>query len=120
MIRFGREWQDLRRRETVESEQEGDEPEDGVGDFDGKFGDREEQGEQADVPGDGERAERSQVSSVFQRDQAEGYDDEQDGFFVHVPAEKEGGVGAEGGGCHEICPGGAEEEFDKRGLRVGG
>lgn len=68
------------------------------------------------MPGDGERAESSQVSSVFQRYQAERDDDEQDGFFVHVPAEEEGGVCAEGSGCDEVGPGGAEEEFDECGL----
>lgn len=42
----------------------------------------------------GEWAECAQVASVLKGDEAEGNDDEQDGFLVNVPAEKEGCVRA--------------------------
>lgn len=68
------------------------------------------------MSGHGERAESAQVPTVFQGDQAERNDDEEDGFFVYVPAEKEGGIGAEGGCGDEMVPGRAQEELDESGL----
>lgn len=50
---------DLRWRQSVKRHQERDQPEDRVCDFDGKFGDGEEEREQADVACDGEWAESS-------------------------------------------------------------
>ena len=56
------------------------------------------------------------MAAVFEREKAEGDNDEEDRFLVDVPAEEEGGVCAEGQGGDEVVPGGAEEEFGERGL----
>jgi hypothetical protein len=48
-----------RGSQAVESKEECHQPEDRVGDFDGEFGCREEEGEQADVSGHCQRAESS-------------------------------------------------------------
>ena len=66
---------------------------------------------------DGERPEGAEVAAVFQSNKAEREDDEEDGFFVDVPAEEEGGVAAEGERADECFPGGVEEEFRKADLR---
>lgn len=110
---------DLRRRQPIERHQDADEPENRVHDFDWELLRREEQRKQADVPTDSQWAKGTKVPSVFEREEAEGDDDEQDGFLVHVPAEEEGGVGAEGEGGDEACPGGLEEELDEGGLGRG-
>jgi len=39
---------------------------------------------------------------------------------VHVPAEEERGIGAEGRGCYEVGPCWAEEELDECGLEDDG
>lgn len=36
-----------------------------------------------------EGTEGTEVAAVFEGDEAEGYDDQEDGFFVDVPAEEE-------------------------------
>jgi hypothetical protein len=66
-----------------------------------------------------EWAERSEVSAVVERDQAEGNDDKENGFLVDVPAEEERGVGAEGGGRDKVGPRWAEEELNECGLENG-
>lgn len=64
----------------------------------------------------GERSEGAEVTAVVKRDEAEGNDDQQDGFFVDVPTEEEGSISAESGSCNEIGPCRSEEELDKRRL----
>lgn len=66
------------------------------------------------MPRDGEGTEGAEITAVFEGNEREGDDDEQDGFLVDVPAEKEGGVAAEGYGADECFPGWVEEEFDER------
>lgn len=56
------------------------------------------------------------MTAVVQCDEAERDYDKQDGFFMNVPAEEEGGVGAECGCCDEVGPRWAEEELDQGGL----
>lgn len=68
------------------------------------------------MSGYGERTECTQVSSVVERDEAEGDDDEEDGLLVYVPAEKERCIGTECSGRDKVGPGWAEEEFDQGGL----
>jgi hypothetical protein len=53
------------------------------------------------------------VTAVLQSNKAERNNDQEDSFFVDVPAEEEGGVGAEGGGADEGGPCGVEEEADE-------
>lgn len=60
-----------------------------------------------------ERAKRAEVAPVFERDQAERDDDQENGLFVHVPAEEEGGVAAESDGADERFPVGPEPELDE-------
>lgn len=65
---------------------------------------------------DGEGAECAEVSTVFEGEEAEGDDDEKDGFFMDVPAKEKGGVATEGEGTEEGVIGGVEEEFDEAEL----
>ena len=62
-------------------------------------------------------AEGAEMATVVERDQAERNDDEQNRFFVDVPAEEEGGVSAESGSCHEVRPCRPKEELDECRLR---
>ena len=64
----------------------------------------------------GEGAEGAEVATVFEGDEAEGEDDEEDGFFVDVPAEEEGGVATEGEGADKGLPGGVKDKFRKADL----
>ena len=59
-------------RQSLKSEQKQHQPEDGVHCFDGEFSCGEEQREEGDVAGDGERAESAEVSKVFEGEEAEG------------------------------------------------
>src|SRR5436189_6151148 len=72
--------------QLVEYEKEEHEPEDGVNSFDGEFGDGEQQRKKGDMARDGERAEGTEISSVFKREETEGYYDQEYCFFVDVPA----------------------------------
>lgn len=56
------------------------------------------------------------MTTVVECDEAERNYDKQDGFFMDVPAEEEGGVGAECGSCDKVGPRREEEELDQRGL----
>lgn len=104
------------RRHVVEHVKEQYQPEDGVYRLEGELGGGEEQREERYVSGDCERLEGAVVPAVFERDQAERDDDQENGLFVHVPAEEEGGVAAESDGADERLPVGAEPEFDQRQL----
>lgn len=64
-----------------------------------------------------ERTESAQVTSVFEREKAERYDDEEDGLFVDVPAEQERCVAAQCQCSYEVVPGRANEELYKRDLQ---
>lgn len=64
-----------------------------------------------------EGAEGAEVASVFEGEEAEGDDDEEDGFLVDMPAEEEGRVAAECEGADEVVPGRSEEELCERDLR---
>lgn len=105
-----------RRRHAVEDQQHRDQPEDGVDDFGGEIHSREEQRKQAHVARDGKGSEGAKVASVLERQQAERDDDEEDGFFVDVPAEEEGSVAAERDGRDEGFPSRFQEELDQRRL----
>lgn len=59
-----------------------------------------------------EGAEGTEVASVFEGDETEWDDNEEDGFFVDVPAEEEGGIAAEGYCADEGIPGWIKEELD--------
>lgn len=65
-----------------------------------------------------ERPESAQVSSVFQREEAEGDDDEEDRFLMDMPAEEERCVAAERDRCHKIVPRWLEEQLDESGLFI--
>jgi len=54
---------------------------------------------------DGKRAESAQKPAVLEREQAERDYDEKYCFFMHVPAEEEGGVRAEGCRTDKSFPG---------------
>jgi hypothetical protein len=56
------------------------------------------------------------MSAVVKCDEAEGNNNQQDGFFVDVPAEEERCVSAKSGGCNEVGPCWSEEELDECGL----
>lgn len=58
------------------------------------------------------------MTTVVEGDEAERNYDKQDGFLMNVPAEEEGGVGTECGGCDEVGPCWAEEELDQCGLET--
>lgn len=64
----------------------------------------------------GEGFEGREVAPVLQGEEGEGEDHEEDGFFVDVPAEEEGGVAAEGNGAEEVVVGGFEEELNQTEL----
>lgn len=62
---------------------------------------------------DGKRTEGAEVAAIAESDERGGDEDQENGFLVDVPAEEEGGVGAEGGGADEGGPCGVEEEADE-------
>jgi len=64
------------------------------------------------VPRDCQWTERAQVAPVFEGEERKGDDDQEDSFFMDVPAEEEGGVAAEREGRDEGVPGRGEEKFD--------
>ena len=64
------------------------------------------------MAGDSEGSECAEVTTVFEGEEGEGDEDEEDCFFVDVPAEEEGGVGAEGEGANKCGPGRVEEKAD--------
>lgn len=102
----------LRRRHSIEDEQHGDEPEDGVNDLDWKLHRGEQQWEEAHVASDCQRSEGAEVSSVFEGEQAEWYDDQKDGFLVDVPPEEEGCIAAERNGGDKGLPGWMQKQLE--------
>lgn len=64
---------------------------------------------------DGERSKRGKVSSVSQRNQAKGDNDEQDGLFVDVVAKEKRRVAAERRGADKVLPRrlGLQKELDE-------
>jgi len=65
------------------------------------------------MTGDCKRPERSEISAIFERDQAERDDYQQDRLLVDMPAEQKGCVSAECQSTHESIPSWSEEKFDK-------
>lgn len=99
------------RRKSIKSKQEQHKPENRIDSFDWEFRSSEEQRKEWDVTSYRERTEGTEVATVFEGDEGEGDDDEEDGLFVDVPAEEEGGVATEGDGTDEGIPCWIEEEF---------
>ena len=64
------------------------------------------------MSGDCQWPEGAQVASVFQGEQGERDKYQENGFLVYVPAEEEGGIGAERESGDEGVPGWREEEFN--------
>ena len=109
----------LRWGHAIEDHEHDHQPKYCVDHFDWELHGGEEQGEQADVAGDGERPEGAEVSAVFQGEEGEGDDDEEDGLLVDVPAEEEGGVAAKDDCREEGFPCGLEEELHEGRLCCG-
>jgi hypothetical protein len=78
-----------RGRQLVECKKKQHEPEDSIDCFDGEFGGGEEQREKGDVSRNSERAEGSEISSVFEREKTEWDNDQEDCFFVDMPTKEE-------------------------------
>ena len=70
------------------------------------------------MPCHSKRTEGTEVSSIFDRDQAEWDDNQEHGFLVHVPAEQKRCVCAKGDGAHKELPGWSEPELEQRQLSV--
>ncbi len=102
-----------RRGQMIEGEEEDQQPSKGVEDLDRELGRGVKEGKERDVASDGEGAESTEISAIAEGDKGCGNEDQQNGFLMDVPAEEEGGVGAEGGGADEGGPGGVEEEADE-------
>lgn len=66
------------------------------------------------MPGNGQGSKGTKVSTVPEADQGEGDEDQEDGFFVDVPAKEEGGVGAQSDGANKRFPVWLEEEANER------
>lgn len=67
----------------------------------------------------GEGSGCAEVSSVLEGDKAEWDDDEENGLFVDVPPEEEGGVSAKRERANEGVPVGSEPELDQGELLAG-
>jgi len=65
---------------------------------------------------DRQGSESPEVAPVFERQEAEWDDDEQDGLFMHVPAEEKRGIAAKRHGRNKGLPSGLEEKFDEADL----
>lgn len=107
---------DLRRCQSIECQQKQDKPEDGVRCLDREFLCREEQRKQRDVTRHGKWPKGSKVSAVLEREEAERDDDQQNGFFMYVPAEQERRVTAERESPDKGIPRWLQEELDQRRL----
>lgn len=59
-------------------------------------------------------SECTKISSILERNEAEGNDDKQDSFLVNVPTEQERRITAECGCSNKGMPARAEEEFGER------
>jgi hypothetical protein len=65
------------------------------------------------MTGDCKRSERSEISTVFERDQTERDNYQQDRLLVDMPAEQKGRISAECQSSYESVPSWSEEELDK-------
>lgn len=63
------------------------------------------------MPCHGQRSESPQVTSIFERGQAERDDDKQNSFLMDMPAEEERRVATECHGANERLPTGLEEQL---------
>lgn len=104
---------DLRWSELVKRHEQGYQPEDGVDSLDRKFLSREQKREERDMTRHCKRSESSEMSTIFECDQAERDNYQQNCFLVNMPAEQEGCISAECQGAYKGVPGWSEEEFDK-------
>lgn len=77
----------LRWGKSVESDKKRYEPEDGINRLHGKLGRREQQREKGNIASHRQRPEGTEETTISQCYQAERDDDNQDGFFVDMPAE---------------------------------
>ena len=57
--------------------------------------------------------EGTEVPAIVECNEAEGNNNQQDGFLVDVPAEEERGVSAESGSCNKVGPCRSKEELDE-------
>ncbi len=60
-----------------------------------------------------QRSERTEMPSIFQRDEAERDDDEKNGLFMYMPAKEERGIAAECHSAYKIVPCGLDEQLDQ-------
>lgn len=65
------------------------------------------------MTGHGKRSEGSEISAVLQCEEAEGYNDQQDSFLMHMPAKEEGSVAAECQSANKDFPRWFEEKLDE-------
>lgn len=107
----------LRWREMVKGQEEHHEPGNGVNGLDGELGGGEEEREERDMAGDGQRSESTQISAVGEGNEAEWDDDQENRFFVHMPAEEKRRITTKGDGTDECIPSWLEEEFDETNLQ---
>ena len=103
----------LRRCHAIEHHQHHSQPEYSIHDLDRKLHRGKQQWKQAHVTGNGQRSERSEVPSVFECEQAKGYNDKQNRFLVDVPAEEEGSVSAQCESRHKCMPIRFKEELNE-------
>ena len=80
--------EDIRRRKSIKREQEQNEPKDCVHCFDRKLSCCEEQWKKRNMTGYCQRSESTKISPVSQCDQAEGDENSEDSFLMHMPAEE--------------------------------
>ena len=65
------------------------------------------------MPCDGQRSKGPQVPTVFQCQQAEGYDHQKNGLFVDMPSKEERSEAAQSHSSDEGLPRGLEEELNQ-------
>jgi hypothetical protein len=68
------------------------------------------------MAGHGQRSEGTEISSVFESNQAERDDDEEYGLLMDVPAEQERRIAAEGDRTDERVPCRLEQQADQKWL----
>lgn len=107
---------DLRWSKLVKRHQKGYQPEDGVDRLDGELLSREQKREERDMTRNRKWSESSEMSTVFECNQAERNDNQQNCLLVDMPAEQEGCISAECQSSYKSVPSWSEKELDKRRL----
>ena len=69
------------------------------------------------MTGYSERTECAEIAAIFEGYETKGHEDEENGLFVDVPTEKEGGVAAETDCANKGIPGRLEEQSDETNLK---